>query len=143
MKVKVVTLLVLSFAIVVSCKEEPPTPREHATEILVSATKWSKPVVIVDGVDVSETYKDFSISFENTTYSTSGGAPMWAPAGKWMFTDEDAKHILLDDTVDIDITLTDTELRLDRLWEFETFEPGRTKSVKGKHQFTMVPGGWR
>jgi hypothetical protein len=132
-------LVVCVASMVVACKEEEaPTAQEQVTEKIVAAAAWSKPVVIVDGVDVSETYKDFTISFEREAYSTSGGAPMWAPSGKWVFANEKASQIILDDTVDVNIEVTDKQLVLERLWEFETFEPGRSRSVKGKHKFTLT-----
>jgi hypothetical protein len=131
-------------AILSGCKEEPLTEQEQVTEVLVSAEAWGDPVVTVNGVDVSDVYKDFRIQFSPGTYSTMSGAPMWAASGKWKFGDETAKHMILDDTVEVDIIeLTETRLELERFWKVETFVPGRAKSVQGKNKFRMVPGGWR
>lgn len=122
-----------------ACKEETPfSDQEQVTALLVSATAWQDPIVTVDDVDQSALYKDFSITFTNTTYTSANGSPVWKSAGTWMFKDEAARVMILDGTREVEITSISNELlELSLQWEEDTFEPGRIRSLKGKNKFKL------
>jgi hypothetical protein len=122
-----------------SCQQEPElTVAEKVTEQLAAAESWKAPTVTVDGVDYSDLYKDFSVKFEATTYSSTGGAPVWPASGTWKFINEEATRMLLDNTLEVQIdAVTDESLELSLQWNKTTFEPGRASSVKGQMKFKL------
>ncbi len=128
--------LLLTFA---GCKNnDEPTPLERITSMLTSAEAWQNPEVTVDGVDYSDLYKDLSITFSKSEYTTVGGAPIWATSGKWKFLNEEGTLLKLDDTREVEInSISDDILELSFQWEENTFEPGRINSVKGKQKFKL------
>ena len=128
--------LLLSLA---ACKtDEAPTVQEQATTMLTSAAAWQSPVVTVDGVDYSDLYKDFSIKFDKTTYTTTSGAPLWKASGTWVFLNEEATLMKLDNDREVEIiSISDDFLELSFQWNEDTFEPGRVSSVKGKQKFKL------
>ena len=105
--------------------------------MLTSAEAWQSPVVTIDGVDYSDLYKDFTIKFNDATYISSGGAPVWAAGGTWVLINEEATLMKLDGKRDVEILVTDEFLELSFLWQENTFEPGRVNSVKGKQKFKL------
>ncbi len=127
--------LLLSHA---SCrKDDAPTAQEKTTTMLTSAAAWQSPVVTVDGVDYSDLYKDFSIKFDKSTYTTTSGAPMWKASGTWLFINEEATLMKMDDNREVELLVTDDFLELSFQWDENTFEPGRVNSVKGKQKFKL------
>lgn len=136
-KVIIQLSIVLCFALLSCDNEEAPTPAEQITKMLTSTEAWQEPSVTIDGVDYSDLYKNFQIKFDESTYTSSGGAPVWAAAGTWVFINEEATLMKLDGTRDVEISVTDEFLELSFQWEENTFEPGRVKSVKGKQKFKL------
>lgn len=131
-----VLLLVLCLALSECKKEHDLTLKEQVTIQLSSAEAWEDPITTVDGVDFSDVYKDFEIAFSNTTYTTTSGAPIWGSSGTWVFANDEATRLLLDGLTDVEINSIDNDfLELSLHWDQDTFEPGRVKSVKGKHKF--------
>jgi hypothetical protein len=122
----------------VSCKKDSHlTAQEKATAMLTSGT-WQSPVVTVDGVDYSDVYKDFSIKFDKTTYTTTSGAPVWKASGTWVFLNEEATLMKLNNDREVEINSIDDDfLELSFQWNEDTFEPGRVSSVKGKQKFKL------
>lgn len=122
-----------------SCKKDDAlTAQEKATAMLTSAAGWQSPEVTVDGVDYSDLYKDFSIKFDKTTYTTTSGAPVWKASGTWVFLNEEATLMKLDNDLEVEINLlSDDFLELSFQWDEDTFEPGRASSVKGKQKFKL------
>ena len=119
-------------------KEDPPSAQETVTAQLTSAAAWQSPVVTVDGINYSDVYKDFSITFGQNTYTTQSGNPIWLPSGTWAFTNEEATLLKFDGTMDVEINSITTDfLELTVQWDKNTFDPGRVNSVKGKHQFKL------
>lgn len=136
---KVITQLsvVLLFSLLSCSNEETPTSQETVTTMLTSAEAWQEPSVTVDGVDYSDLYKNFQIKFDESTYTSSGGAPVWAAAGTWVFINEEATLIKMDGSREVEMLVSDEFLELSFQWEENTFEPGRVKSVKGKQKFKL------
>ena len=134
-----VTFLVIAMAMLNGCKKnDPPSPQETVTAQLTSATAWQSLVVTVDGVDRSDVYKDFSITFGKTTYTTQSGSPIWKASGTWAFANAEATKMKLDGNIDVEINFISTDiLELSLQWNEDTFEPGRINSVKGKNKFKL------
>jgi hypothetical protein len=133
--VLILAILLLSMA---GCKKDTPlTAQETVTAMLTSTEAWQEPSVTVDGVDYSDLYKNFQIKFDESVYTSSGGAPVWAAAGTWVFINEEATLMKLDGTREVEIIVTDEFLELSFQWEENTFEPGRVNSVKGKQKFKL------
>lgn len=139
MKKIVIQLSVVLFCSLLSCgnKDSPLTAQETVTAMLTSAEAWQEPSVTVDGVDYSDLYKNFQIKFDKSTYTSSGGAPVWAAAGAWLFINEEATLLKLDGSREVALSVTDDFLELSFQWDENTFEPGRVKSVKGKQKFKL------
>ena len=134
-----VTFLVIAMAMLNGCKKnDPPSPQETVTTQLTSAAAWQSPVVTVDGVDKSDVYKDFSITFGKNTYTTQSGSPIWKASGTWAFANAEATKMKLDGNIDVEINFISTDiLELSLQWNEDTFEPGRINSVKGKNKFKL------
>jgi len=107
-----------------------------------SATNW----VIVNGVDVSELFKDFTITFTATGYTTTGTTPVWPRTDTWKFKTESSvkqgvANIVIRNSDGSEVTiesLDDKIMKLTLLWNKETTEGGRSTSVIGKHEFTFA-----
>lgn len=122
---------------VFSCGEEEISILEE-TELKLISSGWSNPVATVDGVDYSDVFKDFSITFSKNTYTTTAGAPLWKASGTWKFMDEEATQIKMDGDRDVEVKFPSDEfLELSFLWDQDTFEPGRSLSIKGKQRFRL------
>lgn len=140
--VKIATSASLVIAMVVmltDCKkDETPSAQEAVTTQLTSAAAWQNPVVTVDGVDKSDVYKDFSITFGKGTYTTKSGSPIWKASGTWAFTNAEATKMKLDGATEVEINSVSTDLlELSIQWDQDTFEPGRVNSIKGKNKFKL------
>lgn len=122
-----------------SChKKDELTAQEKTTAMLTSAAAWQSPLVTVDGVDYSDIYKDFTIKFDKSAYTTTSGAPIWVASGTWKFLNEEATLMQMDGTREVEInSISDTELELSFQWNENTFQPGRISSVKGKQKFKL------
>lgn len=134
---KISIAIVLFAALSISSCNDEPTVAEKVEGMLVSVA-WSKPIVTVDGIDQSNLYQDFSITFTKTNYTTSGGSPLWSPTGTWAFKDESAKALLLDGTREVQINeITGTNLELAVQNNNTTFKSGRVNSIIGKNVFRL------
>jgi hypothetical protein len=126
----------------------PPTELEKYTTLLTggkwspsSATNW----VVVNGVDVSELFKDFTITFTPTGYTTTGTTPVWPRTDTWKFKTEASvkqgvANIVIRNSDGSEVTiesLDDKTMKLSLLWNKETTEGGRSTSIIGKHEFTF------
>jgi hypothetical protein len=121
-----------------SCDDTPPkTAQELVTEQL-TAGPWRLETVTIEGEDGAQLFQNFGLTFTETGYTSTGTTPVWKRAGTWTFLNEEATRINRDNEVDIDIvSIDDTTLKLTLTWNQETFEGGRTKSLRGKHEFTL------
>jgi hypothetical protein len=122
-------------------KDEPVSEQEVVTALLTSATAWQSPEVTIDGVNYTDLYKDFKITFDKTTYTTVAGAPAWKPSGTWTFLNEEGTLIKMDNDREVEIkSISDELLEISFVWSEDTFEPGRTTSIKGKQTFKLRRG---
>jgi hypothetical protein len=137
---------ILALGLVMSCKPDEPTltAEQRVTKMLTeNGGQWSLPSVAgvtVDGLDVTQDlFKNFSMTFGEGTLSTTGTTPVWLRQDTWSFKDESATVIIRgQDNKEITISeITEDQLILTMEWEYETFEGGRMKSIKGTHQFAL------
>lgn len=134
---KISIAIVLFAALSISSCNDEPTVAEKVEGMLVSVA-WSKPIVTVDGIDQSNLYQAFTITFTKTNYTTSGGSPLWPSTGTWTFKDESAKALLLDGTREVQINeITGTNLELAVQNNNTTFKSGRVNSIIGKNIFRL------
>ena len=142
----VFTVLAIVSIMLSSCGSDPeppqPTEEERVTQLLSSA-KW-KPAtatgwVTVEGVDASELFVDFTITFTATGYTTTGTTPVWPRTDTWKFL-SGSTTVLVRDSDGLQVTITsvdETTLKLSLFWNQETYEGGRSRSIMGKHEFSF------
>ncbi len=104
---------------------------------LISPT-WKIQSVSVDGTDKTSLYKDLSVKFTATGFTSTSGGAIWPASGTWSFTSDDASAIKRDDGLVVTLQeVTDTSLKLALTWSKTTIGPGRTGSVSGNHLFSF------
>jgi len=133
-----VTFLILLLAGINGCKEDvPQTPQQVVTAQLTAGT-WRLETVLIEGEDGAQLFNNFTLVFTETGYTSTGTTPVWRRQGTWTFLNEEATRINRDGEVDVDIvSIDDTTLRLALIWNQETFEGGRSQSLRGRHEFTL------
>jgi hypothetical protein len=139
------TGLLVAFTTLTACKSDPeppapePTEAEKITAILTGGTgRWSLASVVVEGENAAELFKDFSITFTSTNYTTTGTTPVWKRSGTWSFTDATATKFKRDDNVEVTIeSISDTQLKLTLIQAQQVTEGGRSTALRGKHEFVM------
>ncbi len=121
-----------------SCGSDPsPTPAELMTKKL-TANEWKIKTVSVAGTDQTIAYKNMSLVFSATGFTSSNGGVVWPSSGTWKFTDDNATSIKRGDDVVVSLTeVTATSLIITLTWAQNTFGPGRNSSLAGVHVFTM------
>jgi hypothetical protein len=121
-------------------KSEDPQPskQEEIKSKLIAAT-WKVQSVTVNGVDKTDIYKNLTLKFTTSNYSSTNGLPVWPSSGGWSFTNGDASVFRGDDGIDVDILeVSATNLKLGLDWNTTTIGSGRVGSVKGDHIFSFV-----
>ncbi len=136
----ILSILLLASALsgLSSCDDTPPkTQQEVVTEQLTAGT-WRLETITIEGEDGAQLFKDFGLTFTADGYTSTGTTPVWKRSGTWTFLNEEATRINRDNELDIDIvSIDETTLKLSLTWNRETFEGGRTKSLRGRHEFTL------
>lgn len=125
-----------------SCKDDEgqpaPTAQEEATAKLTSSP-WKLDRVTVDGINQTDVYKNLTVSFTGSAFSSTNGGVVWPANGSWTFQNQEATLIKRSDDVEITIqTLTDQSLMLSFYWEKNTLRNARVSSIQGQHVFTFV-----
>lgn len=117
------------------CDQSPSlTEAEKAIALLKSAT-WKINTVTVDGA-LGISFKNMTLSFTSSTYSTANGSVVWPASGSWTFSDATGKVIKRDDGVDVTVeAISETALILSLTWSKTTLGKGRNQSITGKHVF--------
>lgn len=121
------------------------TEKEKVTQLLTAGSgKWNPaPLanwVVVEGVNVSDLFVGFTITFTATGYTTSGTSPVWPRTGTWHFKDDAAK-IFVRDSDNKEITIeqvSESTLRLTLTWDQTTYQGGRAQSIAGKYDFMLT-----
>lgn len=152
-------IVLVSMLFLISCggdggADPNPTPEPTAGEkVLVNlvASAWKVKSVTVDGTDRSSLFPGLTISFSSSastngkptafsgSFTSTNGGQVWPASGNWTITDPTTGALLSrGDGVAIQLTeATEASLKMTLTWNRNTFGPGRTKSVKGQHIFTM------
>ena len=131
--------LVITVLTLESCKDKTtPTASEIISKKL-STGAWKVKSVTVDNTDKTDLFKDFTLQYTATTYTTTHGTPVWPASGTWKFADEPATVITRDDGLEITIeSIKDNEFIYSLTWTKTTYGAGRGSSVNGVHRFDMV-----
>jgi hypothetical protein len=135
-----IALLYTSVLLFSSCGgDDDPTAQEKAMKLLVGT--WTVNSVTVDGVNHSDLFTGFTITFTDNppAYSTANGGLVWdEPGGNINFTNANATAFNRGDGKEVTISsLTSNSLVLKLNWDKTTFGGGRTESVSGEHTFTL------
>lgn len=139
-------ILVVGIAFVFSgCKNnDDPTPGFIQVEEALrgnnsSTVEWKIESLTVNGKDETSLYKDLKITFGAGTYTSTGGTPVWPSTDTWKFTDDSGTKVIRGDGVEITIIeASDTKLKYSFQWSKVTIGAGRSASLSGLHEFTMV-----
>ena len=117
-----------------------PAPATEAQRVtgLMKAGTWKIQNVTVDGVDQTALFKNFTISFGDTNFTTVNGTVVWPPSGTWKFVNDQATSFTRDDGLVVTIqSISSTSFIMSLVWTKTTLGPGRMESVKGTTVFTM------
>ena len=146
-RVAVAFLLIAALAILVhlsGCKggasDPTPTPVSKQDEVKAKLTSptWKMQSVTVDGTDKTSIYKDLSLKFSTSGFTSTNGGAVWPASGTWLFTTDDATAVKRDDGVEVKLQeVTDTSLKLALTWSKTTLGPGRIESISGQHVFSF------
>lgn len=124
--------------------DDPPTKAEKVTKMLTAkGDTWSSSgnsSVTIDGVEVGdELFADFSITFTDNAFTTTGTSPVWLRQDTWSFKDKSADVIIRgQDGKEVTITsISATELTLTLAWDETTYAGGRKRSLAGTHTFVL------
>lgn len=127
-------------ALLTSCGSKPDiVPNtQDAVKAKMTANTWDLQSVSVDGVDQTGVYKNLTIKFTGTNFTSTNGGVVWPASGTWEFTSLDATSFKRDDGIEVNVEATDVTLRLTLTWTKTTLGGGRIESVKGKNVFNLV-----
>src|SRR6478609_1777892 len=104
----------------------PVSKQEEVKAKLMSPT-WKMQSVMVDGTDKTSIYKDLSLKFTTSGFTSTNGGAVWPATGTWSFTDENATAVKRDDGLEVQLQeVTDSSLKLALTWSKTTLGPGRS-----------------
>ena len=139
--VVIINLLLIILALT-SCGGGDPTPtpvsKQDEVKAKLTSPTWKMQSVTVDGADKTTLYKDLTLKFTASGFTSTNGGAIWPASGTWTFTNEEATAIKRDDGLEVALQeVTDTSLKLAMTWSKTTLGPGRVESVSGKHVFSF------
>ena len=115
-----------------------PTPVSKQDEVKAKLTSptWKMQSVTVDGADKTTLYKDLTLKFTASGFTSTNGGAIWPATGTWTFTSTEATAIKRDDGLEVKLQeVTDASLKLGLTWSKTTL--GRVESVSGAHVFSF------
>ena len=135
--VAVISALLLTLA---GCKkDEDPKPLPLSERL--PRTRWKLESLKIDGTAEAVLYKDMTLAFQATRYTSESGAPIFKATGAWKWKDGDV--VVLDNDLEVMVKFpSDSRMTLALTWDETVFEPGRSKSLSGEHEFTFVAVPW-
>lgn len=138
-KIVLTTLSLLCvFALLQTVGCTDPIPETTRVKELLKSGNWIMQSASVNSVDQTTVYTGLTITFTETSFSTTNGAPVWPATGTWTFTDETAKMFSRNDGLIVTIDeITATKLVLKLTWANTTIGSGRVNSVGGQNVFTF------
>lgn len=132
-------IFALSLLVLTHCKEDDPQTETERISSLLQDNTWLIQSVTIDENEETELFTDLTLSFTNTSYTTTNGGVVWPASGTWQFADETGKIITRDDGLQIMIDeITKSTLTLSLSWSTTTLGSGRVASLAGEHQFTFI-----
>jgi hypothetical protein len=121
------------------CKDKDPIPETDRVRELLFTGTWKAKQVTVDAVDRTYQFTGLTLTFTATNYTTTNGKLVWPASGTWKFKNDEAKVLLRDQDVEVTIIeVSSTTLKLSFNWSTTTLGSGRSMSVAGKHEFTLI-----
>lgn len=139
----ITTLIIVSLMATTGCdsgsSDSEPTATELQSEVLKNTgNPWVLSTVTKDDLDVTGQFEGFTLTFEESTYTTTNSLPsVWATSGTWEFNNDNPNSILRDDVVVISINSNNNHLTL-TFTITELNNGGRTESINGEYQFNLV-----
>lgn len=128
-------ILIAVVSLISSCGKPPVTEEEKVRNMLMSGT-WQIQDVTVDGVNKNSLFNGFTIKFNDATYTTTNGGPIWPASGTWHVSNPTTIVHNGGDVISIS-SITETSLVLNLEWDQTTLGGGRVESVSGNHTFTF------
>ncbi len=121
------------------CSDDKKISRKDEVTAALTSGVWKVKTVTVDAVDKTTTYKDLTLTFTTTAFTSTNGAAIWPASGTYTFTDGNATAIKRNDNLEIQIQeATTTSLKLGLNWTKTTLGSGRVESVSGTHVFSFT-----
>ncbi len=115
-----------------------PASKQEEVKAILTLPTWKMQSVTVDGTDKTSIYKDLSLKFSATGFTSTNGGAVWPASGTWSFTNADATAVKRDDGLEVKLQeVTSTSLKLALTWSKTTLGPGRKESVNGQHVFSL------
>lgn len=131
----VVVALIINLS---GCSKGSEISKQEEVTAALTSGQWKIKTVIVDGVDKTGVYKDLSLTFTATGFTTTNGGVVWPASGTYTFTDANATVLKRNDGLEIQIQeATTTSLRLGLTWAKTTLGAGRIESVGGQNVFSF------
>lgn len=128
-------ILTAVITVISSCGPQPVSEEEKVRTMLMSGT-WQIQDVTVDGVNKNSLFDGFTIKFNEATYTTTNGGPVWPASGTWHVSTPTTIVHNGGDVISIS-SITENSLVLTLEWDETTLGGGRTQSVSGSHTFTF------
>ena len=134
----------LTIPFLFSCGPDDPSPIDLQREELTTAP-WGEPNVTRDGLDVSDDFLGFVLTFNQDTYKTTNGGNAWPSSGTWEFQNGDPNVIVRDAGTDkevvIAISITEVEMTATFTVDEPIFTEGssgsRLMNVPAQYSFTI------
>ena len=112
--------------------------KQDEVKAKLTSPTWKMQSVTVDGTDKTSIYKDLSLKFSASGFTSTNGGAVWPASGTWTFTSAEATAIKRDDGLVVTLQeVTDTSLKLALTWSKTTLGPGRVESVSGQNVFSF------
>ena len=143
--------LIISFVAVIavfqlaSCDNGSDSPSvtevERVRNLLIgtgtAGSTWTLNTATVDDIDYSEVFAGFTITFNETGFTSTNGSLVFASTESWSFKDETAKEIVTGSQLEITIDeLTQNRLVFSFNWDETIY--GRVEAVGGRNVFTLT-----
>jgi hypothetical protein len=118
----------------------PATEIEKVSKLLIGdgtvGTTWTVSTVTVDGIDYSEVFTGFTLTFSEAGFNSTNGTVVFDVSDSWTLNDT-ATKLTAGNGLELTITeLTDNKFVFSFLWD-ETVFGGRSNAVGGENIFTM------
>ena len=114
-------------------------PTEQELFVIDISKTWdisNQGSITKDGVDITSQFPDFTLTFGNKTYSSSGGLNLWLDgSGTWDFANAETTTPIILEGITMDVTLSSSSVALSFTLG-STPIGGRNSSVSGNYIIT-------